>query len=171
MDIREVTPANQHVYLNLCQSYEGEFSAITAKLPDADGRFALDTEIGGAVQGFLLHVGRSPVGFAAIKIELDLREVCEFYIVPSMRGRGLGKAFAQRLFARFPGKWQVKQLEAASYATRFWTKVIAEFSRGDFTHDLYDDAYWGRVARQCFESTSTCVAMEEMGGARDSGAG
>lgn len=44
MDIRAVTPANRHVYLNLCQSYEGEFSAITGKVPDADGVFALGAQ-------------------------------------------------------------------------------------------------------------------------------
>ena len=66
MDIREVTPTNRHVYLNLCQSYEGEFSATTAKLPDLDGRFALDTEIGAPIRGFLLYVDGLPVGLQLI---------------------------------------------------------------------------------------------------------
>ena len=67
MEIRDVDDANIHVYLNLCQAYEAEFSAITGKLPGPDGMFSLDTTLGGPVRGYLLHVDGSPVGFAAIK--------------------------------------------------------------------------------------------------------
>ena len=163
MDIRAVTPANRHVYLNLCQSYEGEFSAITGKVPDADGVFALDTEIGGMVLGFVLYVDSHPVGFAAIKVEADMHEILEFYVVPSVRNRHLGRDFAQALFARYRGRWQVKQLEAARYAARFWVRVIAEFTRGAFEQDMYDDAYWGRVTRQCFDSAGSARKMAKQG--------
>ena len=54
MEVREVTAGNAQVYLNLCQAYEAEFSAITGRLPDQDGLFALDTVLGGEVKGFLL---------------------------------------------------------------------------------------------------------------------
>ena len=153
MEIREVTDRNMHVYLNLCQAYEAEFSAITGKLPDADGMFALDTVLGGPVTGFLLRVDGAPVGFAAIKATAgEGAEVCEFYIVPSMRGKCLGKAFAGRLFAMRPGPWQVKQLQGAGHATCFWCKVIDEFTGCEYVQDEYDDPYWGRVVRQCFVS-------------------
>jgi len=45
MELVEVTEVNKSVYLNLAQSYEGEFSAITGKKPDENGLFELDTEI------------------------------------------------------------------------------------------------------------------------------
>ena len=151
MEIREVDDRNMHVYLNLCQAYEAEFSAITGKLPDADGRFALDTTLGGPVKGFLLHADGAPVGFAAIKAAPgEGSEVCEFYIVPSMRKRCLGKEFAGRLFAMHPGPWQVKQLQGASHATLFWCKVIDDFTGCEYVQDKYDDPYWGTVTRQCF---------------------
>ncbi len=149
--IQQVDGSNIHVYRNLCQAYEAEFSTITGKLPDADGLFPLDTYLGGPVQGFLLFVGGSPVGFAAIRVEQgEGAEVCEFYIVPSLRQRGLGKAFASRLFGMYPGPWQVKQLQGAGYATSFWCKVIGECTGGNYLQDEYDDPYWGRVTRQCF---------------------
>lgn len=153
MEVREVTAGNAQVYLNLCQAYEAEFSALTGKLPDQDGLFALDTVLGGEVKGFLLVAHGGPVGFAAIRISAhDGCEVCEFYIVPSMRKKCLGKEFAHRLFALYPGKWQVKQLEGARYATCFWLRVIDDFTGSSFEQDVCDDAYWGRVARQCFVS-------------------
>lgn len=56
MEIREVDDRNMHVYLNLCQAYEAEFSAITGKLPDADSMFALDTILGGPLPRHLLRM-------------------------------------------------------------------------------------------------------------------
>ena len=48
--------------------------------------------------------------------------------------------------------WQVKQLESARYATCFWLRVIDDFTGSSFEQDVCDDAYWGRVVRQCFVS-------------------
>lgn len=153
MDIRTVTAESLRTYLNLCQAYEGEFSAITGKLPDADGLFALDTELGGDITGYLLYWEGRPAGFAAIRTGGgEGSEVCEFYIVPSVRRKCLGRDFARRLFSMHPGRWQVKQLQGAGYATCFWVKVIDEFTGSNFTQDDYEDRYWGKVARQCFLS-------------------
>lgn len=153
MEINAVDDRNMHIYLNLCQAYEAEFSAITGKVPDADGLFALDTALGGPVRGYLLLVDGAPAGFAAVRVAAgEGCEVCEFYIVPSMRGRCLGKDFACRIFAAHPGPWQVKQLPGAGYATCFWCRVIDEFTGCRYEQDEYDDPYWGRVVRQCFVS-------------------
>lgn len=45
MKITQVTSTTQSVYFNLMQGYEAEFSAITRKLPDENGLFALDTHL------------------------------------------------------------------------------------------------------------------------------
>jgi predicted acetyltransferase len=151
MEITSVDETTLPVYLNLCQSYEGEFSSVTGKQPGPDGRFALDTELGGAVTGFLAYIGGLPAGLAAIARKGRASwEMCEFYVVPSCRGRGRGRAFAEGLFVRHPGAWEVKQLPGAESATRFWRRVIAAFTADRFEQDLYDDPYWGRVTRQRF---------------------
>lgn len=152
MDIRGVDAANMYVYRNICQSYEGEFSAITGKLPDEHGLFALDTELGGTVHGFLLYEGQAPVGLAALRLDNGYNEVCEFYVLPALRGKGLGRCFAHALWRRFPGQWEVKQLEGALAATSFWLGTIGEFTQKNFTQDIFDDPYWGRVRRQRFVS-------------------
>ena len=56
MKIVDVTPLNIEIYYNLTQAYEAEFSPLTKKFPDQKGKFALDTEIGGNVKGFLLYI-------------------------------------------------------------------------------------------------------------------
>lgn len=152
MDILEVNDSNLVIYLNLCQSYEGEFSAITLKKPDEHGRFALDTAIGGAVRGYLLYQEGLPVGFAAVKVQAadESFEVCEFYVVPSCRKQQLGKRFAHALFRRHQGDWEIKQISGAADATAFWRRVIADFTGGVFREDVYQDGYWGQVVRQRF---------------------
>ena len=154
MEIVRVDAGNLAVYLNLCQSYEGEFSAITGKKPDARGLFALDTPIGGDVLGYLLYQAAVPVGLAAVRIKAALAsfEVCEFYVVPSCRRRDLGKNFAQALFRRHAGAWEVKQISGADQATAFWRRVIDDFTGGAYQEDRYQDAYWGQVVRQQFVS-------------------
>jgi predicted acetyltransferase len=140
-----------HVYLNLIQSYEGEFSAATGKKPDADGLFALDTLIGGHVTGILLYEEQAPAGLAAIARKGEGRyEVCEFYIVPCFRKRRLGTRFAHAIWQRYPGRWEIKQIAGAEYATIFWRRAIGDFAGGGFREDVFDDPYWGTVTRQRF---------------------
>jgi len=152
MQIIEVVAGNRHVYANLCQGYEAEFSSITGKKPDAAGLFALDTVLGGQIKGFLFYEAESPIGFTAVKLAQSGNEVCEFYVVPSMRGHCLGRRFAHEVFRMFPGPWEVKQLQGARLATCFWQRAIREFTGGKFEEDVFDDRYWGRVVRQCFVS-------------------
>lgn len=151
LTIIDVDANNLGIYLNLCQGYESEFSAITQKLPDANGMFALDTVIDGDIKGFLLYETQTPIGIAAIKHAPQYgSEVCEFYVIPSRRKQRYGNWFAQNLFAKFAGPWQVKQIGGAELATQFWQRVIGEYTHGEFQEDIYEDAYWGRVTRQRF---------------------
>jgi len=148
--IIEVDAGNLAVYLNLVQAYEAEFSPLTGKKPRSDGRFALDTHLGGNVRGFLLYLGESPAGLAAIESNRDEHEVREFYVVPLFRGKLTGSRFAQSLWRRFPGAWEIKQIAGASKATKFWRRAVGEYTQGRFEEDHHDDPVWGRVVRQRF---------------------
>ncbi len=151
MRIIPVTETNLNVYLNLAQCYEAEFSPLTGKKPDPSGMFELDTELGGDVLGFLLEIDDTPAGLAAIaKTESDRYEMCEFYVVPSFRQNGVGVRFAHTIWERHPGRWEVKQIEGADYATSFWRKTITRFGGTPFIEESYDDPYWGAVTRQRF---------------------
>lgn len=150
MKIVEVDAGNLAIYLNLVQAYEAEFSPLTGKKPGSDGRFALDTHLGGNVHGYLLYLGESPAGLAAIESNGAAHEVREFYVVPLFRGKLTGSRFAQALWRRFPGQWEIKQIAGASKATEFWRRAVGEFTRGGFEEDRHDDPMWGRVVRQRF---------------------
>ena len=151
MEIIPVTTENLAVYDQLAQGYEAEFSAITGKKPDARGVFALDTRIGDDVRGFLLSVGGLPAGLIAVRTKGEgAYEVGEFYVVPSFRKQSRGRHFAHTVWRILPGRWEIKQIAGAEYASEFWRKTIGSFPAAEFREDKYNDPYWGMVTRQTF---------------------
>ena len=87
---------------------------------------------------FMVRVDGRLAGFALIKQIPDDHvdfDVGEFFIVRRFRGRGVGKTVAQRLFDRFPGRWEVRQMLGHGPAQTFWRRVIA-----DYSGDQYDES-------------------------------
>ena len=81
---------------------------------------------------FMVRVGGELAGFAMIKHmradhEADY-DVGEFFILRKFRGKGIGKAIAHRLFDRFPGMWEVRQMVEHKPAQAFWRRVIAAYA-------------------------------------------
>lgn len=151
MKIIPVTKTNSHIYHNLVQCYEAEFSPITGKKPNASGLFELDTHIRDKTLGFLLMIDNTPAGIAAIKSkEAQTYEMCEFYVIPYFRKNGIGMQFAQMIWKNYPGDWEIKQIQGAQYATAFWRKTIKCFIETEYSEECYDDPYWGIVTRQTF---------------------
>lgn len=155
MKIVKVNTDNLPIYLNLAQGYEAEFSGIINKKPGPDGRFALDTHldtrIKGNTLGYLLYLDNLPAGLAAVhQASEDEFEVCEFYVLPVFRGKQRGLDFAQAIFARHGGNWQIKQVAGAHHATAFWRKVVSQYTKGQYCESTYQDDYWGAVIRQSF---------------------
>lgn len=155
MELVTVNASNLAIYLNLTQAYEAEFSPLTQKFPDDEGKFALDTPIAGNVTGYLLYIDGKPAGLAAIANEcVDHYEVCDFYVVPVFRKNKAGQRFAHTLFDMMPGLWQSKQIAGADHAIAFWRRAIGSYTNEVFVEDIYHDEYWGDVTRQCFKTTA-----------------
>ena len=151
MHIIPITETNSHIYHNLSQCYEAEFSPLTGKKPNASGIFELDTHLGDDTLGFLLQIDDTPAGIAAIRCkEGHSYEVCEFYVVPYFRKNAIGMQFAHAIWESYPGDWEIKQIQEAEYATKFWRKTIERFNETTYTEECYDDPYWGSVTRQKF---------------------
>ncbi len=151
MHIIPITETNLPIYHNLAQCYEAEFSPLTGKKPDASGRFALDTQIEDNVLGYLLYIGDTPAGLAAIACKEENQfEMCEFYVLPLFRKNEAGMRFAHAIWERHRGTWEIKQIAGADYATAFWRKTITRYHDTRFVEECYDDPYWGIVTRQTF---------------------
>lgn len=148
--ITEITNDNYDIYKNLVQAYEAEFSSLTKKRPDNNGIFHLDTIIGGNVRAYVLLENNSAIGFATIEIRESINEIKEFYIVPVCRNNSIGESLFKEVLTLHPGLWEVKQIAGADKARIFWNKVIGKISQNNYTEDIYEDIYWGKVYRQCF---------------------
>ena len=152
MDIKKVEKDSMDTLRNLLQSYEGEFSAITKKVPDERGVFDLDCNLQ-VTDNYLLYREGSPIGFCVKGEEQGVHDIYEFYIVPSQRGGGLGADFARYIFRNYPGKWQVRQIQGADKARDFWRSTISKFTGGNYQEEQVSDEYWGVVTRQTFLSS------------------
>lgn len=144
--------SNLNIFNNLVQCYEAEFSAITRKLPNHDGKFDLDTIPDGSIEGWFWFIADLPAGFILIDLGHEPFNVNEFYVLPCYRQNGVGEKFFYSVLERYPGAWQVKQLEGAEKAKNFWRKVINKYTAGNFREEKYNDGYWGVVTRQLFNT-------------------
>jgi predicted acetyltransferase len=86
----------------------------------------------------ILHEGHR-VGFALVsrpaafpRRTADFR-MAEFYIVDSVRRRGVGAGAAALLFSRFAGEWEVVEDQYNRPALGFWRRVIARQTGGRYT--------------------------------------
>lgn len=159
MKILPITSANAHIFEVFAQDYEAEFSAITRKEPDAEGRFALEANWQPPNKGFYQFIQGKPVGFA-IRGETDdgHSDIAEFYILPCYRKKGVGKQLAFAIFDLFPGPWQVRQIPTATKAIVFWRATIKEYTGGNYTEDQVSDSHWGTVIRQRFASRTKLIS-------------
>jgi predicted acetyltransferase len=141
---------------DLMQAYLKEFSAFTEVERNADGTFRYPyLEFywqDPARVPFLFRVGTDIVGFALVRNEMEpvsgqpLSHIAEFYIAPSLRRSGLGKAAVIRLLDMFPGNWVVEVLKSNSNGYAFWHPVISDYTRGMFekTSHVTGNREWDR---------------------------
>ena len=70
---------------------------------------------------------RSPAGrwagFILVRTE-GVNDMSEFFVMRKYRRSGTGREAARRVFALFPGAWQVRQLHGNDAATAFWRAVV-----------------------------------------------
>jgi predicted acetyltransferase len=57
--------------------------------------------------------------------------MAEFFVMRKYRRTGLGTEAARLVLGRFPGSWEVRQLEANVAGSNFWRSAIPVPFRGD----------------------------------------
>lgn len=154
LSIVSINNSNLNIYKNLAQAYEAEFSPLTQKYPNELGIFEPDTLPQGSYTGHLLYYKKTPIGFCVTNLENEVKDISEFYIIPNMRKRNFGQFLAMTTFDKYPGKWQVRQIEGAFGAIKFWRKVIEKYINGNYHESVVDDTHWGKVTRQTFNTQS-----------------
>jgi predicted acetyltransferase len=85
--------------------------------------------------------GPDPVGFALVTRPrvassggtLADYNMAEFFVRKQYRRSGAGRSAAALIFDRFAGEWEILQYQRNPGAVMFWRKVVADYSRGNFT--------------------------------------
>jgi predicted acetyltransferase len=126
----EITPAgpdDRVVFEHLLELYRYDFSVYDGADVDVRGiygypyldRYFLDPDR----HPFLVRVDGRVAGFALVRSG-DPHDMAEFFVMRKYRRDGTGMHVARNLFARFPGNWQVRQLQANEPAQAFWRRAI-----------------------------------------------
>jgi predicted acetyltransferase len=88
---------------------------------------------------FLIRYGTRVVGFVLVtrgspaSDDPDVFDVAEFFVIRRHRRSGVGRQAAFLVWDRLPGSWIVRVSEGNAGALPFWTRVIAEYTRGAAT--------------------------------------
>jgi predicted acetyltransferase len=106
---------------------------------------------------FLVRADDALAGFALVKQLSDAAiDMGEFFIMRKYRRRGLGAHVACKMFDRFPGTWDVRELVPNIAAQAFWRKTISDYTNGQFEEGRkYFEAYRGEFVFQRFASHGT----------------
>lgn len=118
------------VFTNVKLGPDGRFGY--SKLPlywsEPDRRFPFLIRYGGQLAGFALVTRGSPASD-----DPDVFDIAEFFVLRSHRRSSVGRRAAALLWDRLPGRWIVRVSEGNTGALRFWTGVIAEYTKGSAT--------------------------------------
>lgn len=90
-----------------------------------EGRYPFIFTVDGKIAGFVL-VRREYID----EMEEYCYSIAEFFVMKRYRGLGIGKQAAFYVFKRFPGLWELDEMESNKPAQLFWRKIISEFTNG-----------------------------------------
>jgi predicted acetyltransferase len=155
---------------NLIQLYQYDFSEMSRGDPQhgnvkEDGRFYnidLDAYYTQAEHHeYLVRVDGEIAGFVLVSPGRSFRDadesvwwIDEFFVMRKYRRLGVGEHVATTLFDRFPGTWQVAQMDVNTGAQAFWRSVIGNYTNDDYVElNFADDQWLGPV--QYFTSRAT----------------
>jgi predicted acetyltransferase len=125
------------ILANLLELYIHDFSEFVPVELQADGRFGYpNLSLYWADPDrhpFLIRVDGQWAGFVLIvnmKAEYGDRplwDMAEFFVARGFRRRGIGRVVAHEVWQRYPGRWQVRVMEANAGAGLFWQRAIGEY--------------------------------------------
>ena len=143
-EIVEASAAQRPVLARLFELYQYDFSEFDGADVDEQGVYGtphLESYWRDADRHpFLLRAGDAWAGFALVRTG-EPTDMAEFFVMRKYRRRGIATAFARDVFARFPGAWQVREIEANRPAQSFWRRAIPV---------AFDERDWGRGPMQVF---------------------
>jgi len=123
---------------DLFQRYAHDFSELHPVELDGDGRFHYPH-----LDSYWLDPGRFPffvtvnsqiAGFVLVQQGSQISEdrsvwdMAEFFVVRAHRRHGVGTAVARAVWTRFPGRWEVRVMQANRESLLFWSAAVQGFA-------------------------------------------
>jgi predicted acetyltransferase len=160
-EVRSARAEDRSALQRMLELYQYELSDIWDQDLDARGEYgyALDRFWSGdSCHAFVATVAGHYAGFAladgAVKVGTWGHWMDQFFVLKKYRRSGLGAAFARRVFAVRPGRWEVGQMPGNLAALAFWRHVIADYTKGVYTEHTITSGWWQGFV-QCFDSPPT----------------
>jgi predicted acetyltransferase len=127
LTVEPAREADRPVVRRLLELYRYDFSEFDGGDVDPHGEYGyryLDHYWTEPVRhAFLFRVDGHWAGFALVRV-WEPNDMAEFFVMRKYRRHGFGRRAAETLFARFPGRWTVRQQRSNPQATSFWRSVI-----------------------------------------------
>jgi predicted acetyltransferase len=137
IEVTRATQEEQPVLSNLYQLYIHDFTDFVELALGNDGRFDYDPLPAYWTEPdrfpFIVWVDRKLAGFALVKKGSDFSgkagvwDMADFFLVPGVRGKGVGYNVARSIWQQFPGPWEVRVITTNVPAQQFWAKAISRF--------------------------------------------
>ena len=143
VSLRAAGAADRTLVERLVQFEQHDLSALTGELPDDDGLFPVQRldrffDEPGCSAYVVEHDG-APAGFALVRPVDGTSFVHSFFVVRSLRRRGIGAGAAALLLATDDGPWTIAFLQRYDAAATFWREVVARTGR-PWTEDQREHA-------------------------------
>lgn len=147
-----INESNSHIFDELAQDYEDEFSPTSGKKKNQDGKYSIDVDWRTPNIGYYWKEGSKIVGFSIVESIDGYSEIVDFYVVPEYRKKMVGKNMAFAVFNKHPGPWRVRQISGSEAATKFWRRVIGDYTNENYTELQIANPPWGSSVCQQFNN-------------------
>ncbi|HDX9587539.1 TPA: GNAT family N-acetyltransferase [Bacillus pseudomycoides] len=159
-EIEKVKLEDKTVLKNLTELYKYDFSEFDPEDVNEHGLYEyMYVDYYFTEEGrfpFFIKVNGKHAGFALIReIEENDRtyySMSEFFVMKKYRKSGVGKQSAVQLFSKFPGEWEVAEMEENIPAQAFWRKVISAYTNNEY-REIRKDGWDGPI--QVFHSSGS----------------
>lgn len=148
--LEKIDASNSHIFDELAQDYEDEFSPVSGKKKNPDGTYSIDVDWRAPNIGYYWKEDSKIVGFSIVEMIDGYFEIVDFYVIPQYRKKRIGEHMAFAVFNQHPGPWRIRQLLGSEIATKFWRKVVGRYTHENYTESQIDNPPWGVSICQTF---------------------
>jgi predicted acetyltransferase len=143
IELISASPEQQPILANLLELYAQDFSEFHPIELGKDGRFGyFDLPLYWSESTrypFLVTIDDKFAGFTFVRKgsrlsgDSNVWDMAEFFVLHEYRRCGAGTRIAHEAWRRFPGRWEVRVMQANVSAHQFWEQAIAAFT-GNAVH-------------------------------------